>query len=98
MPRKVKIEPEKLDELMDVKPVRVLLEVNNTVINSGGDTIDEAIMSIKPVWWKTRTHLIVFKDGKETDLYLNVPRMRRLFGNDVFRRIIIGQLERRLAF
>ena len=93
--KKTIIEPEKLDE----KPLyKVLIKVNGEELKGEGETIDAAILSIKPITFKTLAYLTL-TDGKKTiEMRFNVARMKRMFYNDVFRKIIAEILRRRLTF
>lgn len=97
MPKKIKIEPEKLDELMDKSLVSVVISVNEMELRGKGESIIKAIESITlPVKIRTFANLTV-KDGKRiSQMQFNVFKIKRLFSHKVYREIMSSVLFRRL--
>jgi hypothetical protein len=103
MPRskKIIIEPTKVDELMQddesMPPMEVLIKVNGQELKGVGTTIEEAILKIEPIRFKTMAYVSVKNGNKKTEeMMFNIPRLKRLFFNEVFRRIMANQLLLRL--
>ena len=63
------------------KPVySIILQVSGLEYKGAGETFKDAILSINPTKFVTRGNLITKKDGKKTELMININQLRKLFG------------------
>ncbi len=79
------------------KTYRLTLKINDDELVSSGNTILEAIESIKlPELFKTRGILSIAGEGKTCERNFNIMQLRRLRSNPTWREIVAKMLFMRL--
>ena len=66
---------------VEKKPVfSVTLQLNGKEYPASADTLLECLQLIKPEFYKTRGALRITKGEKKSERLLNIPQLKRLFG------------------
>lgn len=76
-----------------VKQYKVELEVNDEVIKSKADTLEEAILGVKPTFYKTKGVITVKFGGLKASQLLVIHRMKRFFSSDLARIVLAKNLK-----
>lgn len=69
--------PKKAEKVLKYKAI---LKLNGKDYISEAKTLEQAILSLKPEFYKTRGFLKVKKGDQEVNRTLNIMQMRRIFG------------------
>lgn len=76
------------------KLYQVSLSVNNKVFKAEADVLLEALGLLEnPVSFVSMGTITVIKNGKKAEILLSIPRLRNLFADKTFRRIMNDNLE-----
>ena len=76
----------------NIAKYKVVIFLNNQVHEIDTDNIEEALLSVKPIFLKTKVVLTIKSDNKVCEKFVYGHQARQVFRNALYRKVFLSKL------